>query len=75
VVEVSDNGHGIPEDVLPKIFEPFFTTKRDKGTGLGLSISYKIIQSHKGRIDVWSEEGKGTKFTIFLPFLKSLVNA
>lgn len=67
IVEISDNGKGIPEEVLPRIFEPFFTTKKDKGTGLGLSITYKIIQSHKGRIDVASEWGKGTKFTVYLP--------
>jgi signal transduction histidine kinase/HAMP domain-containing protein len=66
-VEIADTGHGISSEVLPKIFEPFFTTKREKGTGLGLSITYKIIQSHKGKIDVKSEEGRGTKFTIFLP--------
>lgn len=66
-VEISDTGHGISSEVLPKIFEPFFTTKREKGTGLGLSITYKIIQSHKGKIDVKSEEGKGTKFTVSLP--------
>jgi signal transduction histidine kinase len=67
LVEISDTGHGIPNEVLPKIFEPFFTTKREKGTGLGLSITYKIIQSHKGKIDVESREGSGTKFTISLP--------
>ncbi len=66
-VEISDNGQGIPSDVLPRIFEPFFTTKKEKGTGLGLSITYKIIQSHKGKIEVRSDEGKGTKFTISLP--------
>lgn len=66
-VEISDNGQGIPKDILPRIFDPFFTTKREKGTGLGLSITYKIIQSHKGSIDVKSEEGKGTRFTILLP--------
>jgi signal transduction histidine kinase len=66
-VEIADTGHGISSEVLPKIFEPFFTTKREKGTGLGLSITYKIIQSHKGKIEVRSQEGKGTKFTISLP--------
>jgi len=66
-VEIADTGHGISREVLPKIFEPFFTTKREKGTGLGLSITYKIIQSHKGKIDVKSEEGRGTMFTISLP--------
>ena len=67
-VEVIDNGHGIPPEVLKKIFDPFFTTKAvGKGTGLGLSISYKIIESHGGRIEVSSEEGKGTCFTVVLP--------
>jgi signal transduction histidine kinase len=67
-VEISDNGHGIPEDVLPKIFDPFFTTKEvGKGTGLGLSICYKIIESHGGRIDVQSKAGVGTRFTVTLP--------
>jgi len=67
-VDVIDNGHGIPKDVMPKIFDPFFTTKDiGKGTGLGLSISYKIIESHGGRIDVTSEVGKGTRFTVVLP--------
>ena len=67
-VEIIDNGHGIPEDVLPKIFDPFFTTKEvGKGTGLGLSITYKIVESHGGRIDVTSKVGTGTKFTVTLP--------
>ena len=68
VVEVADNGSGIPADVLPKIFDPFFTTKKiGEGTGLGLSIAYKIINEHGGRIEVSSEVGKGTRFTITLP--------
>lgn len=66
-IAISDNGHGIPAEILPKIFEPFFTTKRDKGTGLGLSITYKIIQSHSGKIDIKSEVGGGTTFTLSLP--------
>jgi two-component system, NtrC family, sensor kinase len=67
-VDVEDNGHGIPPDVLPKIFDPFFTTKDvGKGTGLGLSICYKIVQQHGGRIDVQSEVGRGTRFTVTLP--------
>ncbi|TAL22088.1 MAG: HAMP domain-containing protein [Nitrospirae bacterium] len=66
-IEISDTGKGIPQEILQRIFEPFFTTKQEKGTGLGLSISYKIIQSHNGRIDVESEEGRGTKFTVVLP--------
>jgi len=67
-VEISDNGPGMPKDVLQKIFDPFFTTKEvGKGTGLGLSISYSIIEKLGGRILVASEEGKGTTFTIYLP--------
>jgi signal transduction histidine kinase len=67
-VEVADNGKGIAPEVLPKIFDPFFTTKEiGKGTGLGLSISYKIVQQHGGRIEVASEPGKGTRFTVWLP--------
>lgn len=66
-VEIRDTGKGIPKEILQRIFEPFFTTKQEKGTGLGLSVSYKIIQSHNGRIDVESEKGRGTKFTIVLP--------
>ncbi|MCZ7566738.1 MAG: ATP-binding protein [Burkholderiales bacterium] len=68
MVEVSDNGHGIPQDVLPRIFDPFFTTKEvGKGTGLGLSISYKIIEDHGGRIEVDSKPGVGTRFRVILP--------
>lgn len=68
-VEVEDDGNGIPPDVLPKIFDPFFSTKEiGKGTGLGLSISYKIVQQHGGRIEVDSEIGRGTLFTVWLPF-------
>jgi len=68
VVEVADNGKGIPPEVLPKIFDPFFTTKEaGKGTGLGLSISFKIVEQHGGRIKAASEPGKGTKFTVWLP--------
>ena len=67
-VEVADNGKGIPPEALPKIFDPFFTTKEvGKGTGLGLSISYKIVQQHGGRIEVASDVGKGTRFTVWLP--------
>jgi len=67
-VEVEDTGKGIPEEVKNKIFDPFFTTKPvGKGTGLGLSLSYKIIQDHKGRFEVDSVMGKGTKFRVYLP--------
>jgi two-component system NtrC family sensor kinase len=67
-VEVADNGHGIPPEVLPKIFDPFFTTKGvGKGTGLGLSICYKIVESHGGKLEVQSRPGAGTRFTVLLP--------
>ncbi len=67
-VHISDTGCGIPKQHLTKIFDPFFTTKPvGKGTGLGLSMSYGIIQRHKGRILVESEDGKGTCFKVILP--------
>jgi two-component system NtrC family sensor kinase len=67
-VAISDNGCGMPDDIKHRIFEPFFTTKDvGKGTGLGLSISYDIVKKHNGTIDVESEAGKGTTFTIRLP--------
>jgi signal transduction histidine kinase len=67
-VEVADNGHGIPADVLPKIFDPFFTTKAvGKGTGLGLSICHKIVENHGGRLEVHSKPGAGTRFIVVLP--------
>jgi two-component system NtrC family sensor kinase len=67
-VEISDTGCGIPEETLARIFDPFYTTK-SKGTGLGLSVSYGIIENHGGRIEVRSQVGAGTTFTIFLPLV------
>ncbi|WP_277623952.1 ATP-binding protein [Undibacterium sp. TS12] len=68
LIEVSDNGCGIPKENLNRIFDPFFTTKAiGKGTGLGLSLSYGIIQKHHGKITVNSEVGKGTSFLLCLP--------
>ena len=68
IIEIEDNGIGISKENLTKVFEPFFTTKGvGEGTGLGMSISYKIIESHGGKINIDSEVGKGTKFTITLP--------
>lgn len=65
---VSDTGHGIEPHHLARIFEPFFSTKSNgKGVGLGLSMVYGIVREHKGEIEVDSEPGKGTKFTIKLP--------
>ncbi|NOZ25241.1 MAG: HAMP domain-containing protein [Nitrospirae bacterium] len=67
IIEVSDTGTGIPDNVAQKIFEPFFTTKRDKGTGLGLPISYRIIKKHGGKIEVKSRVERGTTFRVILP--------
>ena len=62
----TDTGQGIAPQDLPNIFDPFFTRKAG-GTGLGLAISYDIVQHHRGRIEVESEQGRGTTFRIWLP--------
>jgi two-component system NtrC family sensor kinase len=68
VVEVTDEGTGIPRADLPRLFEPFFTTKEPgRGTGLGLSICYGIVSDHSGRIDVESVLGQGSTFRVYLP--------
>jgi signal transduction histidine kinase/ActR/RegA family two-component response regulator len=68
ILEVEDNGVGIPKDVLHRIFEPFYTTKEvGKGTGLGLAMVYGIIKKHDGFIEVTSALGDGTKFSAFIP--------
>ena len=78
VIEVEDNGPGMPKDVQRRIFDPFFTTKEvGVGTGLGLSVSYAIItNNHRGRLEVSSQAGAGTRFTMklplaYLPFTKT----
>ena len=67
-IEVEDDGRGIPDELAARIFEPFFTTKEvGKGTGLGLAISYGVLARHGGKLEVDSEEGVGTTFTVVLP--------
>jgi len=70
VVEIRDNGVGIPSSFVHRIFEPFFTTKGVQRSGLGLSVSYGIIRRHRGEIEVESQEGGGSTFVIRLPSSK-----
>ena len=67
IVQVVDNGCGIPQERLSKLGEPFYSTK-EKGTGLGLMTSYRIIESHNGKINIESIDGEGTTVTIWLPY-------
>ncbi len=69
ILAVEDNGHGIKKENLDKLFIPFFTTS-PSGTGLGLSISHKIIEAHRGRMEVISEEERFTRFSVILPYAK-----
>jgi two-component system NtrC family sensor kinase len=70
VLEVTDDGEGIPKEVVDRIFDPFFTTKDDgKGVGLGLAVVYGIVESHGGRIEVRTEAGRGTTFEVTLPLV------
>jgi len=62
-----DSGRGIAAEDLPRIFEPFFTTKGNQGTGLGLAVSWGIVEAHGGTLEVQSELGQGTTFTLQLP--------
>ncbi len=68
-IVVRDDGSGIPPEILPRIFEPFLTTKETgRGVGLGLAISHSILERHNGNIEVRSEPGRGTTFTVTLPW-------
>jgi len=70
IITISDNGIGIPQNILGKIFDPFFradTSRNTEGAGLGLTLSKKIVENHKGTISVKSEENKGTRVIISLP--------
>jgi len=71
LIEVTDNGSGIPAALLPHIFEAFTTTKGLEGTGLGLAITEKIVKEHGGSIDVSTQEGKGSTFTVRLPLRRA----
>lgn len=68
-IRVTDDGHGIAPEILPRVFEPFFSTKSGEGTGLGLSICQDIVREHGGRITVESRPGEGATFRIWLPAL------
>jgi len=73
-VIVEDDGTGIAPDFLPHLFEPFQTTKEDKGVGLGLAISRTIVERHHGTINVVSEVGRGTTFTMMFPAEERIAN-
>jgi signal transduction histidine kinase len=73
VIAVTDQGGGIPPEVRARLFEPFMTTKPvGKGTGLGLAVAYGIVKTHRGRIEVETELGKGTTFSVWLPLQPGL---
>lgn len=75
IIEIADTGIGISQDQIEKVFERFYRTDKAKeikasGSGLGLSIAKWIVESHNGKIELWSEEGKGSKFTVYIPSIK-----
>ncbi|MBP1649221.1 MAG: sensor histidine kinase, partial [Bacteroidetes bacterium] len=67
IIEVSDSGPGIPEEIQTRLFEPFFTHGKRDGTGLGLSIVKKIMEDHRGRVEAESTPGQGATFRLFFP--------
>jgi len=74
VISVTDNGRGIPPEHIAHIFRPFYTTKGN-GTGLGLSLTRRIVEQHRGRIEVTSELGNGTRFQVYLPLREAVLSA
>jgi PAS domain S-box-containing protein len=74
-ISISDTGKGMTAEVRKEAFDPFFTTRRPMGTGLGLSVAYKTVMMHGGRIEVESEAGKGSTFTLQFPLTTKTVDA
>ena len=66
VIDIADDGPGIPADIVPKIFDLYFTTKAD-GTGVGLAVTHQIVEAHRGRIEVDSSPGRGTRMRVYIP--------
>jgi signal transduction histidine kinase len=67
VLEVADEGSGVPADLIARIFDPFVTAGKEHGSGLGLAISKKIVEDHGGRLEVSSEPGRGARFLVRFP--------
>jgi PAS domain S-box-containing protein len=72
IVQVADNGSGMPEEVIKRCLDPFFSTKGEKGTGLGLSLVHGIVERHGGTMDIQSQVGKGTVFTLDFPLTEAV---
>ena len=70
VIEIEDNGPGVPEEIQERVFDAFFTTK-EQGTGLGLAIAHKIVQSHEGFIKASRNDHRGSTFCLYFPYKNS----